>query len=117
MCRVVLFLLVSVFVFCLCRISRPTVSTRTVTRFPYRTLFRSFGAGASAMGLCFILLAGVVLRSADGGGSDRAARQLFGFSILYLFVLFTLLILDRAPGLLAPGFWEGSVLSGVGLAG
>src|SRR3546814_5284562 len=59
-----------------------------------------YGAVAAAMGLCFILLAGVVLRSADGGGSDRAARQLFGFSILYLFVLFTLLILDRAPGLL-----------------
>src|SRR3546814_515274 len=76
-----------------------------------------YGAVAAAMGLCFILLAGVVLRSADGGGSDRAARQLFGFSILYLFVLFTLLTLDRAPGLLAPGFWEGSVLSGVGLAG
>src|SRR3546814_428812 len=76
-----------------------------------------YGAVAAAMGLCFILLAGVVLRSADGGGSDRAARQLIGFSVLYLFVLFTLLILDRAPGLLAPGFWEGSVLSGVGLAG
>ena len=30
---------------------------------------------------------------------ERAARQMFGFSILYLFLLFTLLIVDRAPGL------------------
>src|SRR3546814_20658951 len=75
-----------------------------------------YGAVAAAMGLCFILLAGVVLRSADGGGRDRAARQLFGFSILYLFVLFTLLILDRSPGLLAPGFWWGRVYFAFGPA-
>jgi len=67
---------------------------------------------AAVMGLCFILLAGVVLRSADGPAGDRAARQLFGFSILYLFVLFTLLILDRAPGML-----DGGLLSGAGLPG
>jgi protoheme IX farnesyltransferase len=66
-----------------------------------------YGAVAAVMGLCFVLLAGAVLRSE----SDRPARQLFGFSILYLFVLFALLILDRAPGLL------GGLLSGAGLAG
>jgi heme o synthase len=59
-----------------------------------------YGAVAAAMGVCFLLLAGAVLRSPDEGG-DRPARQLFGFSILYLFVLFTLLILDRAPGMLS----------------
>jgi protoheme IX farnesyltransferase len=31
--------------------------------------------------------------------SERAARQMFAFSIVYLFLLFTLLIVDRAPGL------------------
>jgi protoheme IX farnesyltransferase len=31
---------------------------------------------------------------------ERAARQMFAFSILYLFLLFTLLIVDRAPGLI-----------------
>jgi protoheme IX farnesyltransferase len=30
---------------------------------------------------------------------ERAARQMFAFSIVYLFLLFTLLIVDRAPGL------------------
>jgi protoheme IX farnesyltransferase len=56
-----------------------------------------YGVVAAVMGLCFVLLALAVQREA----SDRPARQLFGFSILYLFVLFTLLIIDRAPGLLA----------------
>jgi heme o synthase len=55
-----------------------------------------YGAVAAIMGGCFLLLAFAVQRSDD----DRVARQLFGFSILYLFVLFTLLIVDRAPGLL-----------------
>ncbi len=56
-----------------------------------------YGAVAAVSGLCFVLLALAVLRS----DSDRPARQLFGYSILYLFVLFTLLIIDRAPGILA----------------
>jgi heme o synthase len=30
---------------------------------------------------------------------ERAARQMFGFSILYLFLLFAFLVIDRAPGL------------------
>ena len=29
---------------------------------------------------------------------DRAAKQMFGFSILYLFLLFAFLVIDRAPG-------------------
>jgi protoheme IX farnesyltransferase len=66
-----------------------------------------YGAVAAVMGLCFLLLAVAVLRS----DSDRPARQLFGFSILYLFVLFTLLIVDRAPGMLSAG------LAGAGFPG
>jgi protoheme IX farnesyltransferase len=31
---------------------------------------------------------------------ERAARQMFAFSILYLFLLFTLIIVDRSPGLI-----------------
>ncbi len=40
--------------------------------------------------------------------SDQAARQMFGYSILYLFLLFTVLILDRGPGLLA-GYFPGLI--------
>ncbi|NIA72195.1 protoheme IX farnesyltransferase [Pelagibius litoralis] len=55
-----------------------------------------YGLVAAVMGLCFVLLALRVQRE-EG---DKAAKQLFGFSILYLFVLFGLIIVDRAPGLL-----------------
>jgi heme o synthase len=72
-----------------------------------------YGAVAAVMGLCFVLLAAAVLRSADDGSGDRPARQLFGFSILYLFVLFALLILDRAPGLLDGGMPAGTTLPGL----
>ena len=50
---------------------------------------------AAVLGLLFILAAARVWF--DNG--ERAARQMFAFSILYLFLLFTLLIVDRAPGL------------------
>jgi protoheme IX farnesyltransferase len=55
-----------------------------------------YGAVALLLGSLFVLLAVRVLR--DTG--ERAARQMFAFSILYLFLLFALLILDRSPGLL-----------------
>ena len=50
---------------------------------------------AAILGLLFILAA--VRVWFDSG--ERAARQMFAFSILYLFLLFTLMIVDRAPGL------------------
>jgi protoheme IX farnesyltransferase len=58
-----------------------------------------YAVAAVVLGLLFILAA-VRVWFDDG---DRAARQMFAFSILYLFLLFTLLILDRAPGLLGGG--------------
>src|SRR5262245_40183687 len=54
-----------------------------------------YGVAAAILGLLFILAA--VRVWFDAG--ERAARQMFAFSILYLFLLFTLLIVDRAPGL------------------
>jgi protoheme IX farnesyltransferase len=55
-----------------------------------------YGMVMLVLGGCFLLLAWRVSRS-DG---NHAPRQLFGFSILYLFLLFGVLIIDRAPGLL-----------------
>ena len=63
-----------------------------------------YGGAALLLSAAFILLALKIQR--DPG--DRAAKQTFGFSILYLFLLFALIILDRAPGLLghlAGGIW------------
>jgi len=58
-----------------------------------------YAAAAVLLGLLFILAA--VRVWFDSG--ERAARQMFAFSILYLFLLFTLMIVDRAPGLLGGG--------------
>ncbi|MBM3545864.1 MAG: protoheme IX farnesyltransferase [Alphaproteobacteria bacterium] len=51
-----------------------------------------YATGALVLSGLFILSALRVLRSDD----DKPARQMFGFSILYLFALFALLIVDRA---------------------
>ncbi len=64
-----------------------------------------YGLGALLLGAFFVVLGVRVLRE-EG---DRAAKQMFGFSILYLFLLFGLMMADRAPGL-APG-----LLGAVGL--
>ena len=62
-----------------------------------------YGIAALALSMLFTALAVAVLR----GGDARWPRRMFGFSILYLFLLFLLMALDRAPGMLsglAPGF-------------
>ena len=56
-----------------------------------------YGAAALALSALFTLMALRVMR--DPG--ERAAKQMFGFSILYLFALFALLVVDRAPGIAA----------------
>ncbi len=48
------------------------------------------------LGAMFMALAMRVYRSTDGAGADKAARQLFAFSILYLFGLFAVLLLEHA---------------------
>jgi protoheme IX farnesyltransferase len=54
-------------------------------------------AGATVLGVVFVLAAWAVLRDP----TDRAARRMFGYSILYLFLLFGLLMLDASAGPLA----------------
>jgi protoheme IX farnesyltransferase len=50
-----------------------------------------YGASAAVLSVAFIAFAVRVLRSAD----LKSARQMFGFSILYLFLLFALMLADR----------------------
>ena len=54
-----------------------------------------YAIGAAMLGLLFIASAVCVWREPDEAG-DRRARQMFGFSILYLFLLFALLLADLA---------------------
>jgi protoheme IX farnesyltransferase len=60
-----------------------------------------YGVTAIAGGAAMIALAGRILALGDGDGAVPAAKRLFGASILYLFALFAVLLLDSALG--APG--------------
>ena len=51
-----------------------------------------YGVVAAGLGLNFIRLSRALMRSPD----DSTARRLFGFSIVYLFLLFLGLVIDRA---------------------
>ncbi len=50
-----------------------------------------YGAAAAALSAVFVASAVAVVRD----GSERNARRMFAFSILYLFLLFALLMADR----------------------
>ena len=54
---------------------------------------------AIVLGALFLALALNVHRVREGRAGDRAAKQLFGFSILYLFGLFAALLIERGIGL------------------
>jgi protoheme IX farnesyltransferase len=54
------------------------------------------------LGAIFLALAINVHAPREGREADRAAKQLFGFSIFYLFGLFATLLLERSMGLAAP---------------
>jgi heme o synthase len=54
---------------------------------------------AIMLGAFFLALALNVYRIRDGRAGDRAARQLFVFSILYLFGLFAAFLIERGTGL------------------
>jgi heme o synthase len=60
-----------------------------------------YGAMAVLLGGLFILAAIRVWND----DTEQGARKMFAYSIFYLFALFTLLIVDRAPGLL-PAVWH-----------
>jgi len=55
-----------------------------------------YGVCALALSAAFTALALAVLR-----GDARWPRRMFGFSIFYLFLLFLIMALDRAPGLIS----------------
>jgi heme o synthase len=61
----------------------------------------AYASVAAAGGAVMILLA-VQLRAQEETAEEQAARRLFAFSVLYLFVLFAMLLLEHM-GALAPG--------------
>jgi protoheme IX farnesyltransferase len=56
---------------------------------------------AACGGAFFLFLAWRILRSRAGegiDGADKPARDLFGYSILYLFALFAAILVEKAVG-------------------
>ena len=60
----------------------------------------AYGVAAAALGVGFVVLAWRVYRMPDSDKIMVPARRLFGYSIIYLFLLFALLLVDRSLGLL-----------------
>ena len=67
---------------------------------------------AIVLGAVFLALALNVYRVREGREADRAAKQLFGFSILYLFGLFAALLVERGLAAMARLSEESAPLGG-----
>ena len=55
-----------------------------------------YAAIASALGALFVVFAYDCYREREGDKADRAAKNLFGYSVLYLFLLFAALLVEQA---------------------
>ena len=56
--------------------------------------------GATAvLGLGFLWLAFGLWRTRAGAAQEKAAMRLFGYSIVYLFLIFSLLLVEKMTGL------------------
>ncbi len=64
--------------------------------FGYASLL--YAATAILCGALFVLSALRLSKASDGAATEKAAKHLFGFSILYLFVLFAVLLVEKAAG-------------------
>ncbi len=87
----------------------------TVILFPIALAPWALGIAGNLYGSAAVVLGGLFILAAVSvffDKTDRSAKRMFAFSILYLFLLFALIIVDRAPGLMgsiagiAP--WQGS---------
>ena len=58
----------------------------------------AYGIAAAALGAVFLAMAFDVWRRREGAAAAGAARRLFAFSILYLFLLFAILLVEPAFG-------------------
>jgi protoheme IX farnesyltransferase len=60
-----------------------------------------YGAASLVLGVLLLIFAVRVYRNRDGLEANKHAMRMFGFTILYLFVLFGLLVVERGFGLFA----------------
>jgi protoheme IX farnesyltransferase len=57
-----------------------------------------YAVAASVLGAIFVVLAHACYRERDGERAARAAKDLFAYSVLYLFLLFAALLVEQAFG-------------------
>jgi len=58
-----------------------------------------YAAAASVLGSLFVVLAIDCYREREGEVADRAAKRLFAYSVLYLFLLFAVLLVEQGFGI------------------
>jgi len=58
-----------------------------------------YAAAASVLGSLFVVMAIDCYREREGEVADRAAKHLFAYSVLYLFLLFTVLLVEQGFGI------------------
>jgi protoheme IX farnesyltransferase len=58
-----------------------------------------YAAIAAVLGGIFVVMAFDCYRKREGEAADRAAKNLFGYSVLYLFLLFAVLLVERGFGI------------------
>ena len=63
---------------------------------------------ASILGSLFVVMAFDCYRKREGEAADRAAKNLFSYSVLYLFLLFAVLLVEQGFGIdgsTLPSLW------------
>ena len=58
-----------------------------------------YAAAAAVLGAIFVVMAFDCYRKREGEAADRAAKNLFGYSVLYLFLLFAALLIEQGFGI------------------
>jgi protoheme IX farnesyltransferase len=58
-----------------------------------------YTAVTSVLGLMFLYYAALVYRRREGAEAEAACKKLFGFSTLWLFLVFALILVERAAGI------------------
>jgi protoheme IX farnesyltransferase len=66
-----------------------------------------YAVSAAVLSVIFVLFALACYREREGAAAERAAKNLFAYSVLYLFLLFTALLVEQGFGLgrSFPLFW------------
>jgi protoheme IX farnesyltransferase len=64
----------------------------------------AYGAVAACLGVAFVWYAWRVLRAPEQDASMRPAKALFGYSLLYLFAIFAVLLADNFASRIASSF-------------